>query len=303
MTVSVFDLFKPGVGPSSSHTMGPMTAAARFRGQLLDAVEPGRVARLQIRLYASLALTGRGHATDRAVMLGLLGFEPASLDPDAGDAALEILRASGRLSLGPGSALSFDEQVDILWLGRQRLPQHPNALTLSALDSAGAVLLEQTWFSVGGGFVREAAELGANAAPPEDLSAPHPFVSGADLLERAAAAGLTIAQLMMTNETARAPEDQVRARLDGLFEAMEACIDRGMRIDGHLPGGLNVKRRAKQVHTAIMARIERQISDPLAAMDFVNLWALAVNEENAAGGCASMTGSWAARRRGGAPSC
>jgi L-serine dehydratase len=284
MTVSVFDLFKPGVGPSSSHTMGPMTAAARFRGQLLDAVEPGRVARLQIRLYASLALTGRGHATDRAVMLGLLGFEPASLDPDAGDAALEILRASGRLSLGPGSALSFDEQVDILWLGRQRLPQHPNALTLSALDSAGAVLLEQTWFSVGGGFVREAAELGANAAPPEDLSAPHPFVSGADLLERAAAAGLTIAQLMMTNETARAPEDQVRARLDGLFEAMEACIDRGMRIDGHLPGGLNVKRRAKQVHTAIMARIERQISDPLAAMDFVNLWALAVNEENAAGG-------------------
>ena len=284
MTVSVFDLFKPGVGPSSSHTMGPMTAAARFRGQLLAAVDPARIARIQVRLYASLALTGRGHATDRAVMLGLLGFEPASLDPDAGEAALQALQASGRLTLDPGSDLAFDEQVDILWLGRQRLPQHPNALTLSAHDAAGSVLLEQTWFSVGGGFVREAAELGANAAPPEDLAAPYPFVSGADLLERAAAAGLTIAQLMMANETARAPEDQVLARLDGLFEAMEACIDRGMRIDGQLPGGLNVKRRAKQAHTAIMARIERQISDPLAAMDFVNLWALAVNEENAAGG-------------------
>jgi len=284
MTVSVFDLFKPGVGPSSSHTMGPMTAAARFRGQLLAVVDPAVVARIQVRLYASLALTGRGHATDRAVMLGLLGFEPASLDPDAGEAALQALQASGRLSLDPGSDLSFDERTDILWLGHQRLPQHPNALTLSAFDAAGADLLEQTWFSVGGGFVREAAELGANAAPPEDLTAPYPFVSGADLLERAAAAGLTIAQLMMANETARAPEVQVLARLDGLFEAMEACIDRGMRIDGQLPGGLNVKRRAKQVHTAIMARIERQISDPLAAMDFVNLWALAVNEENAAGG-------------------
>jgi L-serine dehydratase len=284
MTVSVFDLFKPGVGPSSSHTMGPMTAAARFRGQLLAVFDPEKVARIQVRLYASLALTGRGHATDRAVMLGLLGFEPASLDPDAGEAALQALRASGRLPLGLGSDLCFDEKVDIFWLGRQRLPQHPNALTLTAFDAAGAVLLEQTWFSVGGGFVREAAELGANAAPPEDLAAPHPFVSGADLLERAAAADLTIAQLMMANETARAPEDQVLARLDGLFEAMEACIDRGMRIDGQLPGGLNVKRRAKQVHTAIMARIERQISDPLAAMDFVNLWALAVNEENAAGG-------------------
>jgi L-serine dehydratase len=284
MTVSVFDLFKPGVGPSSSHTMGPMTAAARFRGQLLAAVDPARIARIQVRLYASLALTGRGHATDRAVMLGLLGFEPASLDPDVGEAALQALQASGRLSLAPGNELSFDERTDILWLGRQRLPQHPNALTLTAFDAAGAVLLEQTWFSVGGGFVREAAELGANAVPPEDLAAPYPFVSGADLLERAAAAGLTIAQLMMANETARAPEDQVLARLDGLFQAMEACIDRGMRIDGQLPGGLNVKRRAKQVHTAIMARIERQISDPLAAMDFVNLWALAVNEENAAGG-------------------
>ncbi|NBU28438.1 MAG: L-serine ammonia-lyase [Caulobacteraceae bacterium] len=284
MTVSVFDLFKPGVGPSSSHTMGPMTAAARFRGQLLAAVDPARIARIQVRLYASLALTGRGHATDRAVMLGLLGFEPASLDPDVGEAALQALQASGRLSLAQGNELSFEERTDILWLGRQRLPQHPNALTLTAFDAAGAVLLEQTWFSVGGGFVREAAELGANAVPPEDLAAPYPFVSGADLLERAAAAGLTIAELMMANETARAPEDQVLARLDGLFQAMEACIDRGMRIDGQLPGGLNVKRRAKQVHTAIMARIERQISDPLAAMDFVNLWALAVNEENAAGG-------------------
>jgi L-serine dehydratase len=288
MTASVFDLFKPGVGPSSSHTMGPMTAAARFVAALRAGGALDAAARVEVKLYASLALTGRGHATDRAVMLGLMGFEPASLDPDAGDAALEALRATGEMTLAGTRAIRFDEQVDIVWAGRQRLPQHPNALTFTAFGKDGAdgaaLLLQKTYFSVGGGFVREEAEIGRNAPDDGEAAIPYPFNSGVELLDKAQVAGLTIAELMMANEVARAPEIAVLERLDGIFTAMEACIDRGVRIDGQLPGGLNVKRRAKQVHTAIMAKVEKQISDPLAAMDFVNLWALAVNEENAAGG-------------------
>ena len=283
MTASVFDLFKPGVGPSSSHTMGPMTAAARFVGELKAGGLIAGAVRVQVKLYASLALTGKGHATDRATMLGLMGFEPAGLDPDAGDAALEALRATGRMTLGGQTDIAFDELVDIVWAGRQRLPQHPNALTLTAFDGPDSVILQKTYFSVGGGFVCEESEIGRNA-PAEDTPIPWPFDSGAELVEKADSAGLTIGELMMANEIARAPESVVLERLDAIFGAMEACIDRGMRIGGQLPGGLNVKRRAKQVHEAIMAKVERQISDPLAAMDFVNLWALAVNEENAAGG-------------------
>ena len=283
MTASVFDLFKPGVGPSSSHTMGPMTAAARFVAELRTGGLIADVNCVQVKLYASLALTGRGHATDRATMLGLMGFEPAGLDPDAGDAALETLRATGRMQLGGQREIAFDELVDIVWAGRQRLPQHPNAMTLTAFDSADQVILQQTYFSIGGGFVCEESEIGRNA-PADETAIPHPFESGVELLEKAEAAGLTIGELMMANELARAPEGVVLARLDAVFGAMEACIDRGMRMDGILPGGLSVKRRAKQVHQTIMAKVERQISDPLAAMDFVNLWALAVNEENAAGG-------------------
>ncbi len=283
MTASVFDLFKPGVGPSSSHTMGPMTAAARFVGELRTGGLIAGVTRVQVKLYASLALTGRGHATDRATMLGLMGFEPAGLAPDAGDAALETLRATGRMQLGGQREIAFDDLVDIVWAGRQRLPQHPNAMTLTAFDSADQIILQQTYFSIGGGFVCEESEIGRNA-PAEETAIPHPFESGVELLEKAEAAGLTIGELMMANEIARAPEAVVVERLDAIFGAMEACIDRGMRMDGILPGGLSVKRRARQVHQTIMAKVERQISDPLAAMDFVNLWALAVNEENAAGG-------------------
>jgi L-serine dehydratase len=284
MTASVFDLFKPGVGPSSSHTMGPMTAAARFVADLRAGGGLASAVRVQVKLYASLALTGRGHATDRAVMLGLMGFEPASLDPDAGDAALISLREGGRMPLGGSGDIAFDEQVDIVWLGRQRLPQHPNAMTLTAFDSGDGVVLQKSYFSIGGGFVREESEIGSNAPDPDDAAIPYPFDSGAELIEKADAAGLSIAGLMMANEEARAPTPEVLARLDGIFAAMEACIDRGMRMDGVLPGGLSVKRRARQVHQTIMCKVERAISDPLAAMDFVNLWALAVNEENAAGG-------------------
>ncbi|MBQ1541798.1 L-serine ammonia-lyase [Caulobacter sp. CCUG 60055] len=284
MTVSVFDLFKLGVGPSSSHTMGPMTAAARFAGQLRAAGLIARTARVETKLYASLALTGRGHHTDRAVILGLMGYEPASLDPDAGDAALAAAQESGRLALGGTDDIAFHAATDIVWAGRERLPQHPNALTFKALDADGAVLLERTWFSTGGGFVRDEDEIGRNDPDEAGAAIPHPFESGDDLLARAEADGLTIAGLMMNNELARRSRDEVLAGLDRIHAAMDACIERGMRQDGCLPGALKVKRRAKQLHAAIMSRMERQISDPLAAMDWVNLWAMAVNEENASGG-------------------
>jgi L-serine dehydratase len=272
MTTSVFDLFKLGVGPSSSHTMGPMTAAGLFVARLRAAGQLERVARVETRLYGSLALTGRGHATDRAVILGLLGFVPAELDPDAGEAALLNVQATQSLKLGGERDIAFDEAKDIVWLGHERLPQHPNGLTFVAYDPAGAPLAERTYFSIGGGFVRDESEMGRNTTPEDGPAVPYPFESSADLLERADEAKLTIAQVMAANEQARMSQGEMDAGLDRVFDAMEACIDRGMRQDGVLPGGLTVKRRA------------RQISDPLAAMDFVNLWAMAVNEENAAGG-------------------
>jgi L-serine dehydratase len=320
MTASVFDLFKLGVGPSSSHTMGPMTAAVLFVGRLRDAGRLPDVARVETRLYASLALTGRGHATDRAVILGLMGFVPARLDPDAGEAALLETQATQSLNLGGDHPIAFDEARDIVWAGHERLPQHPNGLTFTAFDAAGVALVERTYFSIGGGFVRDESEMGRNAPPEPGPEIPHPFESGADLLQRAADAGLSIAGVMGANELARMDQDELDAGLDRIFEAMEACIERGMREGGILPGGLDVKRRARQIHQTIQGRMERQISDPLAAMDFVNLWAMAVNEENAAGGrvvtaptngaagliprcCASTTASTTARRRGCGCSC
>jgi len=284
LMASVFDLFKLGVGPSSSHTMGPMTAAGRFLERLAASGLLARVERVETSLYASLALTGRGHATDRAVILGLLGFLPATIDPDAADAALERARETGRLTLGAGGPnIAFDEARDILWEGRTRLPQHPNALAFRAYEGE-ALLAEGLYFSVGGGFVLDAAEMEARAPAIQAQPEPYPFASGAELVARADEAGLSIAQLMYANETALRPPEEVNAGLDGIFAAMEACIERGLRQEGCLPGGLKVRRRARQIHNELTAKVERNISDPLAALDWVNLWALAVNEENAAGG-------------------
>ena len=284
MNVSAFDLFKLGIGPSSSHTMGPMTAAGRFLERLGDRVE--QTARVEITLYASLALTGRGHATDRAVILGLSGFDPRGLDPDDAERVVGEVRANHWLSLGGRHGIAFDEATDLLWEGRARLPQHPNALRFAAFDRAGALLAERRYFSIGGGFVRDEGEMGLNT-PPEAaalVEVPYPFDSGAELLEMATGAGLTIAQLMRANERIRRDDAAIDAGLDEIAAAMYACIERGMRTDGVLPGGLNVQRRAFQVHQSLIVDADRRLADPLAALDWVNLWALAVNEENAAGG-------------------
>ena len=284
MNVSVFDLFKMGVGPSSSHTMGPMTAAGRFLAWLRASGDLDRTQRMQITLYASLALTGRGHATDRAVILGLAGFEPRSLDPDEAEAVVSHVRNSHRLPLGGGREIGFDEARDLIFDGRTRLPQHPNALKFSAFDAEGRTLGERLYFSVGGGFVRDEDEMGQNAPGEPGPAVPYPYSTAAELLDQAAAAGLTIAQLVMANEEALRPRAEIEQGLDEIVQAMYACIDRGVRAEGVLPGGLKVNRRAAQVLRSLSADADKRLADPLAALDWVNLWALAVNEENAAGG-------------------
>jgi L-serine dehydratase len=284
MSVSAFELFKPGIGPSSSHTMGPMIAAARFVQRLRAADLLTRVARLQVTLYGSLALTGKGHAADRAIVLGLCGFAPASLDPDDGDRLAAEVRRSGELPLSGGPVITFDQAVDLVWAVRERLPQHPNGMRFAAFGAGGEKLDERVYFSIGGGFVRDEAEIGRNDPDAEGPPEPYPFASAEELLSVAAESELSIATLMLRNECARRPEEEVIAGLDRIRAEMSACIDRGVRQEGLLPGPLKVRRRARQLLMTMQARMEQSVADPLAAMDWINLWALAVNEENAAGG-------------------
>jgi L-serine dehydratase len=280
MVASTFDLFKIGVGPSSSHTMGPMIAAADFATRARD-----KTARVAVSLYGSLAMTGKGHATDRAILLGLAGHVPAGVDPDAADAAVASIRATARLKLAGAHEIAFDEARDLLFRQRERLDFHSNAMTFAGFDADGAEVIRRTYFSVGGGAVLDEDQIGRNAPREGGWDVPHAFCSGADLLARAAGAGKTIAQLMRENEQAALAPTEVSAKLRDLRDAMSACIDRGISAQSaELPGGLRVKRRAPGIHRTLLARQERALSDPLTVIDWINLWALAVNEENAAGG-------------------
>jgi L-serine dehydratase len=285
MPHSVFDLFKIGVGPSSSHTMGPMSAGCAFTEQLRERGLLERTGRVLAELFGSLALTGKGHASDRAVLLGLSGKRPDGICPDEADRIISEVRASRYMWLGGTHEIRFDEARDLLFHQRERLSFHSNGMRFTAFDAEGAELMSGVWYSVGGGAIVAESEVSGNA-PPAGLVAdvPYPFHSGEQLLAVTAATGLDIAALMLANETARLPEAEVRARLKAIRATMSACIDRGMGQTGILPGGLNVKRRAPDVHAKLVARQERALSDPLTVIDWVNLWALAVNEENAAGG-------------------
>ena len=285
MPHSVFDLFKIGVGPSSSHTMGPMSAGCAFTEQLRERSLLERTGRVLAELFGSLALTGKGHASDRAVLLGLSGKRPDGICPDEADRIISEVRASRYMWLGGTHEIRFDEARDLLFHQRERLSFHSNGMRFTAFDAEGAELMSGVWYSVGGGAIVAESEVSGNA-PPAGLVAdvPYPFHSGEQLLAVTAATGLDIAALMLANETARLPEAEVRARLKAIRATMSACIDRGMGQTGILPGGLNVKRRAPDVHAKLVARQERALSDPLTVIDWVNLWALAVNEENAAGG-------------------
>ena len=282
MVASTFELFKIGVGPSSSHTMGPMTAAADFVAGLGDGL--GAVARVEVRLYGSLALTGKGHATDRALMLGLSGDRPATVCPDAADVLVGEIRAAGRLQLGGKHEIGFDAARDLLFLQRERLPGHSNGMHFAAFRADGSQLAELTAYSIGGGAVVTAEAMTRNSPGEGVWDAPFAFASGDELLALCAANGLTIAQLMRRNEESLRPPEEISARLSAIRLAMNDCIERGMAQGGELPGGLAVKRRAPTILAILRDRQERALADPLSVIDWINLWALAVNEENAAGG-------------------
>ncbi len=285
MTVSVFELFKIGIGPSSSHTVGPMRAVHRFLLELETEKLFDRVARVRAALYGSLAFTGKGHATDTAVILGLLGETPDNVDPDDIDGMLRKVRESGRLRLGGRHEISFDEATDLPFI-YENLDAHPNGISLKAYDAADVELHVGRYYSVGGGFVMREDEIAdpLHAGPPSNVQLPHPFRSAVDLLAIGRDTGLGIADIARANERVWRSDAEIDDGLRALHTAMTASVERGMRETGELPGGLKVKRRAASLRAAVEARGESGAEDPLAALDWVNLYALAVNEENAAGG-------------------
>jgi L-serine dehydratase len=284
MVCSLFDLFKIGVGPSSSHTMGPMVAACDFAEALAERHGHGEVRRVQVELYGSLALTGKGHATDRAILLGLMGLRPATLDPDEAGPKIDRVRQHGLLPLLGIHDIAFDEQADLLFHQRERLPFHSNGMRFTAFGAGGRPLHSHTCYSIGGGFVVDEADVIRNAPPPDRVDVPHPFGSADQLLRMGRELGISIAEIALRNECAGQTEAQVRAQLQAIRTAMSDCIDRGISHAGVLPGGLQVRRRAPDIYAKLLQRQERALADPLSVLDWVNLWALAVNEENAGGG-------------------
>ena len=285
MAVSVFDLFKIGIGPSSSHTVGPMRAAARFVTKwLVEAGELERTARVRAEVFGSLALTGRGHGTDKAVLMGLEGHQPNLIDPDLIPAALERIRGTKTLRLGGTHAIAFDEKHDLVMNKRQKLPFHTNGMRFTAFDAAGAQLATRDYYSVGGGFVVNQDEAAEDRIVADTTELPHPYHSGDELLQRCADSGMSIARLMYANEQAWRRGEDICAGLREIWRAMQSCLERGIREAGTLPGGLHVARRAPSLHAELSSRPEAAMRDPLTVLDWVNLYALAVNEENAAGG-------------------
>ncbi len=299
MTASLFELYKIGVGPSSSHTMGPMRACCRFARELDSHGALERVARVQVELYGSLAHTGLGHGTDRAVLLGLSGNEPATIDPALIESTVAQIRSAQRIHLAGTRSIPFDEARDLLFRREQMFPpgarmQHPNGLRCTVFDSEGAVLDQRTYFSVGGGFIVEDGT--TETLVQNQKRIPFPFHSAAELLTLAHQHELSISQLMLENEcalintesgpaSARAPVEAVRDGIDRIWQTMSACMERGMVTEGILPGGLNVRRRAHRLAERLREKeVDGKVGDPLAPLDWVTVYAMAVNEENAAGG-------------------
>ncbi|MCX5747700.1 MAG: L-serine ammonia-lyase [Proteobacteria bacterium] len=278
MHISVFDIFKIGIGPSSSHTVGPMRAAKRFAAHVID----GQPTHLKIELFGSLGFTGRGHGTDKAIVLGLEGEDPATVDVDSIAGRVAAVERTKRITLLGRLEVGLDVSTQLIFHRRDKLPLHANGMRFTATGAAGTV--EKIYYSIGGGFVVDDTGVAADGAPPEARPpVPYPFDSGADLLAHAAEHGLGLSTLMLENEKTFAPEADIRARVMEIWAAMEACVKRGCEREGILPGGLKVKRRAAALHRRLKVDATAQ-HDPLVIMDWVNLFALAVNEENAAGG-------------------
>ncbi|MBC3412349.1 L-serine ammonia-lyase [Pseudomonas sp. SWRI51] len=283
MAISVFDLFKIGIGPSSSHTVGPMRAAATFAQALRERGLLAQVTRVEVRLYGSLSATGVGHATDRACLLGLMGQWPDRIDPHSIEPRIDQLMQEQCLMLDGSHSVAFQYNRDMRLLD-ESLPYHPNAMTLEAFDGEHS-LFSQTYYSVGGGFIVEQSEIDAPSASANDVALPFEFSSGAELLALCKQHGLSVSQLMMANECAWRPEAEVREGLLKIWAVMGECVENGLQNEGILPGGLKVKRRAARLHRSLQELGKPNvIGSTLSAMEWVNLFALAVNEENAAGG-------------------
>jgi len=288
MAVSAFDLFKIGIGPSSSHTVGPMRAARMFSARLQHDGLIERVARVKADLYGSLGATGKGHGSDKAVLLGLHGHEPDTVDIERVPLELDAMRTNKQVLLGGMHIISFDEATDLVMHRRETLPFHANGMRFTAFDAEGNELENRVYYSVGGGFVvsDEVAADGSKqkTIAPDTTVLPYPFHSGDDLLKLTSEHGISIAELMRRNERHWRTDDEVHAGLMKIWKVMQECVQRGCRTEGILPGGFKVKRRAAQLYRDLTVNPEAAMRDPLMVMDWVNLYALAVNEENAAGG-------------------
>jgi L-serine dehydratase len=288
VAVSVFDLFKIGIGPSSSHTVGPMRAARLFAVRLRNDGLLERTARVRSQLYGSLGATGKGHGSDKAVLLGLIGEEPDRVDVETIETRLAAIRSARQLPLLGTHAIAFNEPDDVLFYRRESLPLHANGMRFTAYDAAGTIVAERVYYSVGGGFVisDEVAADGSllRKVAPDTTVLALPFHSGADLLEHSKRERLSIAGIMRRNEHHWRDDAQIDAGLMSIWAAMQACVARGIKTDGVLPGGFRVPRRAPALYRKLTSNPEASLRDPLAVLDWVNLYALAVNEENAAGG-------------------
>ena len=283
MTISVFDLFKIGIGPSSSHTVGPMKAARRFGLRLQrDGLLP-KVAAVRTELFGSLGATGKGHGTDKAVILGLLGEEPETVDTTTVVARIDAIRAAQQIDLLGVQPIRFVDRQHMLFR-RTALAYHPNGMTFAALNADGAFLDAATYYSVGGGFVVDENATGAERIKEDATPLPYPFDTAAELLTQCQTHGLSISQIMLANEQAWRSEAEVRAGLLRIWAVMQECVQRGITSEGILPGGMKVKRRAAELYRQLVTHPEANLQDPLNVMDWVNVYAIAVNEENAWGG-------------------
>ena len=288
MAVSVFDLFKIGIGPSSSHTVGPMRAARMFVQRLRHEGVLERTVRVATGLYGSLGATGKGHGSDKAVLLGLAGHEPDTVDIESIPGILDAIRNDKRIALGGDHVVAFDEARDLVMYRRQSLPLHANGMRCIAYDAEGNELQNRVYYSVGGGFVVTEEVLADGAKQkqiaPDTTVLPYPFKTGAELLALTEQEGCSIAEIMRRNERHWRPDEETRAGLLKIWRVMQECVQRGCRTEGILPGGFKVKRRSAALYRDLVAHPEAALRDPLQVMDWVNLYALAVNEENAAGG-------------------
>lgn len=291
MFLSVFDLFKIGIGPSSSHTMGPMTAANRFLDELAGDDWPrprgAVITRLTASLHGSLAFTGVGHGTHRAVMMGLAGEAPDTIDPNDAGSIVERIITGGKVRPPGHPEYRFDPAENLVFDRQNPLPGHANGMSFSAFDRDDRLLLKRVYYSIGGGFVvseEELRRLKAQKKPEAEKGVPYPFLNAKQMLEMAASSGLSIAEMKRANEETRIGRDDLDAGVDGIWEAMRGCIERGLSQDGTMPGGLNVRRRARRLHDRLNEEWKQNRQNPLLANDWLSVYAMAVNEENASGG-------------------